>query len=113
MTEREERIARNEALFRDLNERLKEITESLTAGDNHNTLELFCECGTLDCMEKIRVPVQTYERVRAVPERFLVAPGHDHLDVERVVERLEKYWLVEKHEEEAEIARQTNPRRAV
>lgn len=113
MNEREQRIARNEALFRDLNERLKEITESLTAADSNGFLELFCECGSVDCMAKIRVPADSYERVRAVSERFLIAPGHDIPEVEGVVDRMDGYWLVEKHEEEAQIARETDPRRTI
>jgi hypothetical protein len=110
VTEREERIARNEALFRDLNERLKEITETLTPEDDATVLELFCECGSVDCMEKIRVPLEHYEGVRATPERFLIAPDHDIPEVEDVIDRPGPYWVVEKHEEEAQIARAMDPR---
>lgn len=106
MEEREERIARNEALFRDLNERMKEITESLSAGDLSSALDSFCECGSTDCMEKIRIAPDEYERVRAQSDRFLIAPGHDLPEVEDVVKRLESYWIVQKHEEEARIARE-------
>jgi hypothetical protein len=110
MAERQDRIARNEVLFRDLNERLKEITESLTAGDDEGILEIFCECGSVDCMERIRVAVESYERVRATPERFLVAPDHDVPEVEDVVDRIDACWVVEKHEGQARIARETHPR---
>ena len=110
MGEREDRVARNEALFRDLNERMKEITESLTPGEPTRALEIFCECGSAECIEKIVVPTPEYEATRAYPERFLVARGHEIPDVERVVEEHTDYSVVEKHEEEAAIARETDPR---
>jgi hypothetical protein len=110
VAEREERIARNEALFRDLNERTKEIAASLTPGQSPRVLEIFCECGQTDCIEKIVVSAPEYESVRAKPEWFIVATGHEILDVEDVVSTAESYSVVEKHEEEATIARQTDPR---
>jgi hypothetical protein len=110
MGEREERLARNEALFRELNERMKEISESLAPGEAIPTLEIFCECGQADCVEKLVVVFRDYEAVRAKAEQFLVADAHDIPDVERVVARATGYWVVEKHEEEATIARQTDPR---
>ena len=110
MTAREERIARNEALFRDLNERTKEITESLTPGDPPPVLEIFCECGQADCVMKLLVSTNVYETVRGHSEQFLVAQGHDIPDVEHVVERADDYLIVAKHAEAAQIARETDPR---
>jgi hypothetical protein len=55
--------------------------------------------------------VAEYEAVRARPTRFLLKPGHWQSEVERVVEQNERFAVVEKHEEEAEIARETDPRR--
>jgi hypothetical protein len=108
MTRREERIAFNEALFRQVNERLE---ESLTdMGDHSASIEIFCECGQGECMEKIRVGRDVYEQVRQHPARFLVAPGHDAPDVDRVIETLDTFQIVEKHPEEAVIARATDPR---
>ena len=110
MSDRKERIARNEALFRDLNERTKEITESLTPGDPPRVLEIFCECGQADCVMKLLVSTNVYETVRAHSVQFLVAEGHDVPDVEHVVERTDDYVIVAKHEEAARIARGTDPR---
>jgi hypothetical protein len=110
MGEREERLARNEALFRDLNERMKEIAHSLTPGEPMPVLEIFCECGQAGCVEKLVVPIEEYEAVRAHPERFLVARGHEFVEVENVVGQANGYSIVEKHEVEAAIARQTDPR---
>ena len=109
MGDRDERVAHNQTLFRELNERLREITETIAPGDA-GALELFCECGRADCMEKIHVPALAYEAVRARAELFVVAPAHDVETVERVLERADGYWIVEKHEEEAQTARDTDPR---
>ena len=110
MGQREDRIARNEALFRDLNERMRQISESMSGGDPPATFEIFCECGAVDCMEKFGVPLSEYEAVRSHPERFILAAGHDSPEVERVVSTLDGYVIVEKHEEEAAIARESHLR---
>ena len=109
MTGREERIARNEVLFRDLNERLREVVTSIS-GEAPDLLEIFCECGAEQCMARITVQARQYEEVRSRPERFLVAPDHDVPDVESVVACHDRYWVVEKHPEEAQIAREEDPR---
>jgi hypothetical protein len=111
MREWEERLARNEALFRELNERMKEISQSLAPGETIPALEIFCECGQADCIEKLVVPFSEYEAVRSRPEHFLVATGHDTPEVETIFAQRDGYSIVEKHEEEAGIARQTDPRR--
>jgi hypothetical protein len=108
--EREERIGRNEALFRDLNERTTEIAASLTPGQPPRDLEILCECGQMDCIERIAISVPEYEQARANPERFIVASGHEILDAEDIISTGDGYSVVEKHGKEAAIARQTDPR---
>jgi hypothetical protein len=112
VSEREDRIAANEVLYRNLNERLRDTTLELSGPGllAPSAVQIVCECGRTDCMAKIDVPLGTYERVRSVPTRFFIAPGHEIPDVERVVERDRGFFVVEKHEEEAAIARATNPR---
>jgi hypothetical protein len=109
MTGRDERIALNEVLFRDLNERVEQIVTTL-ANERPEGLEIFCECGSGECVAKLTLSLTDYEGVRAHPERFIVAPDHDTPEVERVIEKLARYWIVEKHEEEATLARELDPR---
>ena len=40
-----------------------------------------------------------YERVRADNDRFVVVPGHEDAHIERVVERNEGYFVVDKRPE--------------
>jgi hypothetical protein len=108
VTAREEQIARNEALFRKLNERVQEIVTTIE--HEPYALEVFCECGSASCVAKITLLRDEYEGIRAHPERFIVAPGHDTSEVERVVEKRSGSWIVQKEEEAAQIARESDPR---
>ena len=110
MGSREDRIALNEALFRDVNERVRNALDEMNEGMPPEVLEIFCECGLGDCMEKIRVSLQDYERTRAHSEQFLVAIGHVIPHVESLVRDAGAYEVVEKHAHEAQIARATDPR---
>jgi hypothetical protein len=89
---REERIGRNEALFREVNERIERVTETLQV----ETLTILCECGDPSCLEHIQVSLPDYERVRADPTLFFIRAGHEDFDVEDVVEEHEDYHVVRK-----------------
>lgn len=106
---RARRIALNEAQFRDINESLRDGLEQLTRLPDE--LEMVCECGHLECRRTVPVGPAAYERVRANARRFLVVPGHEMPDVERVVERHDAYLVVEKVAEGARIAEEADPRR--
>jgi hypothetical protein len=109
MSEREQRIGRNEALFREVNDRIERVSESLQV--TSDPLRILCECGKASCTEQIAVPVSEYERVRADAELFFVRKGHEQNGVERVVERHEEYDVVRKEAGEAAmIARELDPR---
>jgi hypothetical protein len=90
----EERAFRNEALFREVNLHIAELEESLV---DEGLMPLVCECDRSGCTIPIEVDPATFEQVRENPLRFLVAPGHEDLDIESVVERREGYLIVEKH----------------
>ena len=105
--EREDRIARNETVFREVNERVQE----LSADAPLDRLEFLCECGDPDCTETVSLDRAEYERLRSDPLLFAVKPGHAIADVEDVVDSNERYQTVRKHEDEAQIARDTDPRR--
>jgi len=107
--------AQNEALFRKLNERLKELDDSLDTapiGAPAGELEeFFCECGQLDCMARFEMTRVQYEAVRAHPERFVVLPRHVSADIERVVEEHDQFVVVEKRAgPAAEVAQASDPR---
>ena len=99
---RTRRIAENEARFRAINERLRGELEALGGGDD--PIGFVCECARVDCRAVLEIVPSTYRAVREHPLRFMVAPGHELPDVERVVERHDPgYLVIEKPEEVAEI----------
>jgi hypothetical protein len=96
---RTERIGRNEDLFRKVNDQIEGVNEAF--GTITGTMSLLCECGKLECIEQIELTVDAYRELRADPTRFAVKPGHELPDVERVVERHEGYFVVQKAEGDA------------
>jgi hypothetical protein len=108
--DRERRAGRNQSLFREVNERVEEINQ---ANDLWLTLaEWVCECAFDTCTERVELTPEQYEKVREEPTRFLVAPSSEHVipDVEEVVERHSRYWVVEKAGEAATVAEQLDAR---
>jgi hypothetical protein len=96
---REERIVRNEVLFRAVNERIEDI--NATFGDDEGGLAIVCECGEETCAARITLPIAEYEQVRRDPTLFIITPGHDEPDVETVVQRTAGYDVVRKDQPEA------------
>ena len=107
-TGRSERAARNEAVFRRVNERLEEVNAAFDS--MLETAEFVCECADIGCVERIELTLQQYEAVRRHPKQFIVRPGHELAEEERVVERLDAYLVVEKIGEAGERAVQLDPR---
>ena len=105
--ERTERVARNEAVFREVNERIRESTERLASPEAAGFL---CECGNRGCSEMLTLSLDEYEHVRESGRRFFLVPGHEILDLERVVDRHDQYFVVEKLGRGAEIAEEADPR---
>ncbi len=107
---REARGARTQSLYRDVNERVKEINEAFSAyaplGD------WICECADDACSERIMVTPEEYEAVRGNPRRFAVAPAEHHVfrELERLVEKHERFWVVEKDGVAGELAAKVDPR---
>jgi hypothetical protein len=103
-----ERVARNEAIFREVNERIVGIGDE---PDDETPLDLVCECSDTSCADRVAVIAREYEAVRGNPRRFIVVPGHvGHPKLEREVARLHGYAIVEKVEEAGDVAAETDPR---
>jgi hypothetical protein len=110
MGERENRIARNEALFRNVNERVRDLVGGLGSEPDPGPVAFVCECGAGDCTASVQLTIREYERVRADPTTFFIVVGHEIPEVEHVVERHDGYDVVRKHDEQAKIAIETDPR---
>jgi hypothetical protein len=98
----------NEAVFREVNEQIRQLSE----GSPRPRLKLVCECGNSSCDRPIRMEVEEYERLRSDPCLFAVVRGHEEPDVETVQEEHDRYAVVRKREGvPGLIARSTDPRR--
>jgi hypothetical protein len=96
MDPRERRAASNEALLREVNERIEEVGKHLRVLPDDQLLEFRCECGGTDCDRLISLTVAEYDHVRDDNDRFAIVPGHENDEIERVVERAERYLIVDK-----------------
>ena len=105
--DRKERVAENEILFRQVNERILEIETDSWRVD---PIDFMCECGDLACTRVVQLTANEYERLRSHPKHFGVIPGHELPDVEEVVETRAQYVVVEKSGELGERAAEMDPR---
>jgi hypothetical protein len=90
-SDREARAATNQTRFRRLNARSDRASADVSA------TEWFCECVNAICAARITMPIEAYEAVRGVANRFFVAASDEHFqpDLERVIEHNARYWVVE------------------
>jgi hypothetical protein len=108
--ENRRRKAANEAVFREVNERIEGLQRDFAA--THDQLLLIvCECDRIDCTERLSVTIETYERVRGDASCFFVLPGHEDASVEDIVDTGGGYLVVRKRQGEArELAVESDPR---
>ena len=110
--ERARRIGLNEAVFRGVNEQIESLSGRFRQ-PYERPLDLICECGDIDCAERIQIRRDVYERLRADPLLFAVVPGHELDDVEEVVSNAGGYDIVRKRPGVPEqVARETDTRGA-
>jgi hypothetical protein len=106
-----ERVGRNDATFREANERIREASKSMTL-DNGLLSPFICECANVECTEIVRMSCDEYEAVRANPTHFVNAPGHhvNALGWGRVVDEFDRYSVVEKIGDAGDVAAELDPR---
>ena len=110
MDEAKRRKAANEAVFREVNEKMESLQRTFAVAE-HQPLNIVCECDRLDCSERLTVQLETYEKIRSDSTLFLVRPGHKDDSVEDVIDTGGDYMVVRKRRGESrEIAEQTDPR---
>jgi hypothetical protein len=90
---RVERQARNQALFRQVNEHIAEVSAGSESPDA-GLQQFVCECSQLGCADMIDVPLEMYGRVRDDPTLFLILRGHEDLGHEQVVKDLGEVLVV-------------------
>ena len=106
--QRQDRIARNESAYRDVNEA---IEAGRADGAEDPPRPFMCECGLLECNTLVELTIAEYEGVRAHPQHFFMIEGHEIPDVEHIVERHDRYVVAEKDNLGAKVAEEHDPRR--
>jgi hypothetical protein len=103
--------AKDQSLFRGVNERLLDLNEGFdeVSGD----ADFLCECASQDCIKHVSLTLDDYEEIRRVPTHFAVTDSMDHVfaDVERIFAKRDGYFVVEKFGEAGVAAIELDPRR--
>lgn len=92
----EARAARNENLFREVNDAIEGLQEQLGDVDESSPAQFICECSRYQCTDRVTLTLSEYEEVRADETHFVLLPGHLDPEIERVVRRTDQYVVVEK-----------------
>jgi hypothetical protein len=101
LSKQSERVGVNEALFREVNERIDQLHDELGGA---SSFEIVCECGDASCIDRFNITSSDYEELRRDVHRFAVVPGHEKPDVEEVVEKRKEYLVVVKTDRDAQKA---------
>lgn len=100
LDERKRRIGENEGIFRSVNELARPL--------DRTWMTILCECGDLACRDQVMIAREDYARVREDPTLFVLRPGHETDETERVVSKHIEFWVVRKNPGlPAKIARET------
>ena len=105
---REQRLGLNEAIFREVNQRLLGLAKHFHWGQTQS-LDLVCECRKATCVQRIEMSRSEYEALRAEDTHFALYPGHADPDIERVISSHKGYEVVAKEGPAAEVARDLSP----
>jgi hypothetical protein len=103
---RQIRAARSQAMFREVNERIVELTHQWPSEP-----QFVCECESTTCAETVPLTAEEYEAVRSDPACFLVAPGHNVPAVEETVLSTDRYLVVRKLGRGHDLAVEFDPRK--
>jgi hypothetical protein len=99
----EERIAANNAQFRDANEHIRRAAEVHEVATG---VPFICECPDPTCMDIVRLDLDDYRAVRANARWFLKAPSHELEPgpAARVVREAKTHYVVETTGRAGEVA---------
>jgi hypothetical protein len=105
----QERVARNDALFREANEGIQEAASTYDVLDR---IPFICECADENCRELIVLSMDEYEEIRGNSRHFLNAPGHVRAGqgAAEVVHDRGRYTIVEKTGYAGDIVEGLDPR---
>ena len=94
--DQQERIAENNATFREANEKIRAKADEYNAPLER--IPFLCECARPDCVEIVRLTIEEYGNIRSNPAHFMAAVGHEAAErpFGEVVSQGDGYVIVEK-----------------
>jgi hypothetical protein len=92
----EERIAKNNAMFREANEKIRARVDEYDPPMER--LPFICECASEECTEIVRLTTAEYAGIRAHPTHFFTAIGHESAEepLGEVISHEDGYVVVNK-----------------
>jgi hypothetical protein len=96
---RARRLRQNEELMEQLNRRIERTLDEIREDDDEERdapIAFLCECSHLDCRARISLAPSRFDRIHRDPEVFILVPGHEIPDVERVVDQEGDFLIVRK-----------------
>ena len=107
----EERIARNDSIFRDANEQIDARARELGT-DEQEVVPFICECANEHCTTIVPLLLGEYEGVRTNSRQFLTAFGHERFEgLSEVVATNHNHLVVLKSGRAGDIAEALDRRR--
>ena len=118
----ERRLAENEVMFRQANQKVQKSLEELdknVVAAGHPSLMLtadiplhfYCECSNEKCRKRIKVTPKQYEELHQNSSQFIIIPGHQVATIEKTIHVTPDYMVVEKYQtppKKADKLRRTN-----
>jgi hypothetical protein len=86
--------AKNQALYREVNERVRSLQSGWMSDSDE--IGFVCECADDGCAVPLTLTLEEYEQVRRDSDAFAVASGHVYPEVEVVVSENERFTVVRK-----------------
>jgi hypothetical protein len=114
------KMIENEAVFRKQNEKVqkdfdklkqiaKEDGQDNLAKEPETPLYFYCECSDENCRQRIQLDLAEHTKIHKNRRAFVVKPGHQVGNIERVVEERLDYNIVEKFTMPPESPGKLNP----
>lgn len=102
-------MADNQVAFRKMNSKLKKLIDDLNAiavgrGEPVHTFQkddvyqFYCECSDENCLARIPLSFETYEKAHERDDTFTIIPGHEVFDIEEIIFKVSNYCIVRKFE---------------
>ena len=112
MDPREERVSRNEAMYREVNREIERASRH-SGSQPEDRFEVICECGQEGCSATLELTAGEYDDAHSQRDRFVVAAGHEDERIEHVVKRTERYLVVDKFGDAERVAEAEEKRRGI